>query len=42
MHATPFRAFLSRIGFNPQFKCFSVASHRGYVARWEVFGNRLF
>lgn len=42
LHATPLEAYFDRIGWRPEFSSFSTANRRGYVARWEVYGKRLF
>lgn len=42
LEATPLRAFLRQIRFRPASAYASTASDRGYEARWELLGDRLF
>lgn len=42
LNATPLEAYFDRIGWRAEFSSLSSANWRGYVARWEVHGKRLF
>jgi hypothetical protein len=39
---SPFAAYCRRINWKPSFIWMGTNNFRGYVARWEVFGERLF
>src|ERR1700694_3607128 len=41
LHTTPLEGYFERIEWRPLCRR-STAHWRGYVARWEVFGERLF
>jgi hypothetical protein len=42
LYSTPLDAYLQRSDPRPVFNASSTANWRGYIARWEVFDNRLF
>jgi hypothetical protein len=42
LYSTPLYGYLERGDPRPVFAAFNTAVWRGYVARWEVFDNRLF
>src|SRR5262249_22985299 len=42
LYSTPLERYLERGDPRPVFAAFNTAIWRGYVARWEVFGSRLF
>lgn len=42
LHATPLEPYFDRLGWRPEFSVVSTSNWRGYVARWEVIGKRLF
>jgi hypothetical protein len=42
LYSTPLENYFKRIKWRPSFSLFNTANRRGYVARWEVFGKRLF
>jgi len=42
LHTVPLEAYFKLIGWRPSFARGSTANRRGYVARWELFGERLF
>ena len=42
LYSTPLKGFLERSDPRPVFNASSTANWRGYIARWEVFDNRLF
>jgi hypothetical protein len=42
LHTIPLEAYFKRIAWRPSFARGSTANRRGYVARWELFGERLF
>jgi hypothetical protein len=42
LYATPLEGYFERIGQRPFLRWWSTAHRRGYVARWEVFEQRLF
>jgi hypothetical protein len=41
LHTTPLEGYFERIKWRPACRV-STANRRGYVARWELFGERLF
>jgi hypothetical protein len=41
LHTTPLEGYFERIKWRPACRI-STANRRGYVARWEIFGERLF
>jgi hypothetical protein len=42
LYSTPLEGYLERSDPRPVFNASSTANWRGYIARWEVFDNRLF
>jgi hypothetical protein len=42
LHTTPLESYFERIRWRPSFNRRCTANRRGYVARWELFGERLF
>jgi hypothetical protein len=42
LYSTPLENYFKRIKWRPKFTFSSTANYRGYVARWEIFGKRLF
>jgi hypothetical protein len=42
LHTTPLESYFKRIEWRPSFLRRHTGNWRGYVARWEVFGERLF
>jgi hypothetical protein len=42
LHSRPLDSYFERIGWRPRFLRRHTGNWRGYVGRWEVFGERLF
>jgi hypothetical protein len=42
LYTTPLESYFERIEWRPSFLRRHTGNWRGYVARWEVFGERLF
>src|SRR6185295_3289048 len=42
LQSTPLQQYFDQIKWRPSFSFRSTTNHRGYVARWEIFGRRLF
>jgi hypothetical protein len=42
LHTTPLERYFERIEWRPSFCRRCTANRRGYVVRWELFGERLF
>jgi hypothetical protein len=42
LHTTPLEGYFERVNWRPTFLRRSSANWRGYEARWELFGERLF
>lgn len=42
LHSTPLENYFKRAKWRPKFTISSTGNYRGYVARWEIFGIRLF